>query len=350
MISILLAASLSFTATATGVEKGTPIEFLFAGKDSDRDYETIFLLDEPLDELCKRLEKAGLPKGQATDVSSCVLWPVGCRVKIEPKTSEFIETRWPEGLSSADFIYTGGTRDQKGTVVASDVMPRSFLSLYSLAQSPIVYNGSYPQGDVYGAHSAKVTLKKGERKTFTLSWDDKTMPQVLSVVFRPGTASQEFRQIKTAADKNEIVVYADLDPSLTVAEATAVAQAISIIDSPRVKFNGRPVGHLFYRAFLPSVSWRDRKQRLTQPFELTLGSKDDGSEDRLVFIEEDWTVEGDDPKLTPKKISFDSARSYAKTDTCFIYSLKNLPLSRLYAAMSKMTGVSILNWYVFEAE
>ena len=41
MLSILfVAASLSFSATATGVEKGTPIEFLFAGKDTDRDYET----------------------------------------------------------------------------------------------------------------------------------------------------------------------------------------------------------------------------------------------------------------------------------------------------------------------
>lgn len=52
MIAAVLAATLTFTATATGVEKGAPVEFVFAGKGTDRDYETMFILDDPIDVFC----------------------------------------------------------------------------------------------------------------------------------------------------------------------------------------------------------------------------------------------------------------------------------------------------------
>ena len=84
MIAALLAASLTFTATATGVGKGTPLEFVFVGKDSDRDYEAMFIVDEPLPVLCQRMEQAGLPRGRPTDQASCRLWPVGCALTFDP--------------------------------------------------------------------------------------------------------------------------------------------------------------------------------------------------------------------------------------------------------------------------
>lgn len=344
MISILLAASITFTATATGVEKGTPIEFLFAGKDTDRDYETMFLLDETVGDLCARIEKAGLPKGRATSIADCALWPVGCRVTFAPAPNAFVETTWPEGLSPAAFVYTGGTRNEKGAVVANDDMPLAFCALYSLAQAPVVYNGIYHQGDVYGAHTARMTLKKGERRKFVLSWDEKTKPAHLDVTFTPGSAAQVLQQIKSAAEAGEIDVRAAFDPALTVAEATQIAQALALVDSPKVKLNGRADGQLFFRALLPSANWRDRQQRLTQPFELTVGSTDD----TLVFVEEDWMVEGNDPKLTPRKIPFAEAAQHPKTDTCFIFTDKDTRLARIYAAMEKLMGAKILNWYVFE--
>lgn len=344
MISLLLAASISFTATATGVEKGTPVEFLFAGKDTDRDYETMFLLDESVGALCARLEKAGLPKGRATSVADCVLWPVGCRVTLAPALDAFVETAWPEGISPAAFVYTGGTRNEKGGVVADDDQPLAFCALYSLAQAPVVFNGVYRQGDVYGAHTAKTTLKKGERKEFVLSWDEKTKPAHLDVTFAPGTAAQVLQRVKAAAESGEVEVRAAFDPSLTVAEAAKVAQALALVDSPRVKFNGRADGQLFFRAFLPSADWRDRQKRLTQPFELTVGPADDA----LVFVEEDWNVEGNDPKLTPRAIPFAEARQHPKTDTCFVFADGDTRLGRIHAAMRKLKDAKVVNWYVFE--
>ena len=346
MISILIAASLTFTATATGVEKGTPLEFLFAGRDSDRDYETVFLLDEPVGELCARLEKAGLPKGRPTSVKDCVLRPVGCRVELSPKMSDFVETEWPEGITPSAFVYTGGTRTEKGAPEANDEMPLSFCALYTLAQSPVVFGAVYAQGDVYGAHKAKSTLEKGTRRTFTLTWDEQTMPAHLDLAFAPGAAGDQILKIKSASERGDVDVCVSLEPALTVAEATRVAQTLSLVDSMHVKLNGRPEGRLFYRAFLPRAEWRDRAKRLAQPFELTVGATDD----ELVFVEEDWNVEGDDPKLTPKKIPFADAAKHPKTDTCFIYAAKETRLERVYAAMKKLQEAKILNWYVFATE
>ena len=345
MISILLAASLSFTASATGVENGTPIEFLFTGKDSDRDYETMFVLDESIETLCSRLEKAGLPRGSAVSVRDCNLWPVGCRVLLEPAMSEFVSTKWPDGIEPSEFVYTGGTRNEKGDVVANVDQPLAFCALYSLGQAPIVHANIYHQGEVYGAHTAAQTLKKGERRRFTLTWDEKSKPRRLEICFTPGTAAAHIRSIQAASATNDVEVMADFDPSLTVGEARQIAQALAVLDSKRVKVNGCKPGHLFYRAFLPQTSWRERQNRLVQPFELTVGATNE-----LVFIEEDWTVEGNDPKLTPRRISFAEAGGHDKTDTCFLYADAGTKLAHLMAAMAEMKGAKILNWYVFEKQ
>ena len=340
MFCSLIAAALTFTATATGVEKGTAVEFVFAGKQTDRDYETMFLLDDSVDDFCAKLEKAGLPRGKPTDIVRCRLWPVGCRLKFEPELSTYISGKMPEGLAESDPIYTGGTRLPDGLCDAGTNMPNSVFSIYSLAQSPIVYNGIYDQGLVYSSFTAKETLKKGERIRFTVSWDEKSMPKFLHLTARPGNAVELVKQLKAESDKAELDVLLGFDGEMTVAEATAVSTALSTIDSSRVKLNG--VSNVFYRSFMPLVKWRDRKERLVQPFELTIGDPD-----KLVFIEEDWTVEGTDPKLTPKEIAFADAVKYERTDACLIFADADTKVSRILESMKRLGDKKIKSWYVF---
>ena len=118
------------------------------------------------------------------------------------------------------------------------------------------------------------------------------------------------------------------------------ANALSVVDSVRTKING--CSNIFYRAFLPLVKWRDRKERLVQPFELTIGDPD-----HLLFIDEDWTVEGSDPKLTPREISFADVAKHPRTDTCFIFTSANTTIGRIWASMQKLKGSNVRNWYVF---
>ena len=343
MVSVVLAASLSFTATATGVGKGTPVEFVFAGRNTDRDYESMFLLEDTVDGFCAKLEQAGLPRGVPTDSMRCRLWPVGCRLKFEPSLSDYIDGKMPEGLSESDPVYTGGTRLAGGVCDASTNMPASVFSIYSLSQSPIVYNGIYDQGAVYGSFTAGKALKKGERVLFTVSWDAETLPRTIHQTIRPGNSAEVLRLLKAESAKGELDALIGFDETLSVAEATVAANALSMIDSSRVKING--FTNIFYRAFLPLVKWLDRKERLTQPFELTLGDPD-----KLVFVEEDWTVEGDDPKLTPKEIPFEMAKSHPRTDTCFIFAEPKMPLSRVLRAKEKLAEANIKNWYIFAGQ
>ena len=340
MIATILAATLTFTATATGVEKGSPVEFAFAGRNTDRDYETMFLIDDSVDGFCQKLERAGFPRGKPTDGRTCRLWPVGCPVSFDPPLTNFIAETMPEGLPAARPIYTGGTRLEDGRCDAGTNMPASVFSFYSLAQSPIVFDGVYDQGAVYGAFSANKTLKKGERISFTVKLENETPPKALRLTVRPGNSSVILNRLRSESGKGAVDALVGFSDDLTVAEATAMANALSVVDSVRTKING--CSNIFYRAFLPLVKWRDRKERLVQPFELTIGDPD-----HLLFIDEDWTVEGSDPKLTPRKISFADVAKHPRTDTCFIFTSANTTIGRIWASMQKLKGSNVRNWYVF---
>ena len=340
MIAAVLAASLSFTAIATGLEKGTPVEFVFAGRNTDRDYETMFLIDGSVDELCAKLEAAGLPRGFPPDATQARLWPVGCPVTFSPALDSFIDGKMPEGLSDSQPIYTGGSRLMEGGCDAGTNMPAAVFSIYTLAQSPFSYNGIYDQGAVYGSFTASKTLKKGERVTFTVSWDATMFPQMIDLTIHPGNATEVLNSLRAASEKSEVSARIGFDGNLTVREASAAAMALEMIDSSRIKVNG--CSNIFYRAFLPLVKWQDRKERLSQPFELTLGDPN-----RLLFIEEDWSVEGDDPKLTPVEIAVSDITRHPRTDTCFIYAKDQTRVSEILRAMESLKEGNIRNWYVF---
>lgn len=340
MIAAVLAASLSFTATATGLEKGAPVEFVFAGRNTDRDYETMFLIDDSIGDLCAKLEAAGLPRGKPTDASQARLWPVGCPVTFSPALDSFVDGKMPEGLSGACPIYTGGSRLKKGGCDAETNMPAAVFSIYTLAQSPFLYNGIYDQGAVYGCFTVRKALKKGDRVSFTVSWDPATLPQEVNLTIRPGNATEVLNSLRAASDKSEVDARIGFDGRLTLREATAAAMALATIDSSRIKING--CSNIFYRSFLPLVKWQDRKERLSQPFELTLGNPN-----RLVFIEEDWSVDGDDPKLSPVEIDVSDVARHPRTDTCFIYAEDQTKVSDVLRAMESLKGGNIRNWYVF---
>ena len=341
-LSSLLASAFTFTALATGVEKGTAVEFLFAGPDSDRAYETMFLLDESVDAFCQRLEKAGIPRGRPVDSSVCRLWPVGCCVNFSPAPTNYVNGTLPDGYPPMPFVYTGGSRTTNASCVANDTMPSSVCAYYSLDQSPIVFNGLIDQGTAYGSFTAAKTIKKGTRVPFTVTWDAHSMPRHLDLTIHPNDARAVLERLRKESAAAEVDATIGFDGALTVEEATAAAQALSIIDSSRVKING--VSNIFFRAFLPLVKWQDRQERLQQPFELTL--RPDGSE-CLLFIEEDWSGPGDDPTLTPRQIAFSDASHYKKTDTCFIFCVKTDKVSRILTAMSRLKDSSVKNWYVF---
>ncbi len=343
MLHSLLAAAFTFTASATGVGKGTTVEFLFIGSDSDRDYEAMFTLDMPIAEFSRAIEKAGLHPGQAMNPEKCRVWPVGTPVSFEPAVTKFIAVDTADGFDLGRIVYTGGLRNADGAPIAANEMPESVCSLFSLAQSLFLLEKNFSQGDVYGRFRAREELRKGDKYAFTLKWNEIDQPRHIDIHVKPGEAADLIKRLKSESQKSSIDVLVSFDAELTVAEAVQFARALDLIDSVRVKITGTREDSFFYRAFLPPVSWTDRQNRMVQPFELTVN----GDVDELLYIDEDWSVEGSDPKLTPRKISYAEARTKTSTDTCFIYVSANIKLSRLYTIKLKFAGSQVHNWYVF---
>ena len=346
MLLSCLAAAFTFTASATGVEKGTTVEFFFVGPDSDRDYEAMFTLDMPIADFAQAIEKAGMRSGQPINPEVCRVWPVGTPVAFQPEISKFVtadESDWP---SLGRIIYTGGLRNTNGVPVASSEMPASVCSFYSLGQSLFLPEQMLGQSDAFGKFHASQTLKKGSKYAFTVCWNDADRPKHLALHAVPGNSAALLKKLKEESLSSSVDVLVSFDKNLTVAEATLFAKALDLVDSVRVKITGCRPDSLFFRAFLPLVKWSERQNRMVQPFELSIN--DNG--DKLVFIEEDWSVDGDDPKLTLRHISFAEALTMGKTDTCFIFAAPYMKLDRLYSAMRKLKGSKVRNWYVFPSK
>ena len=339
--------SVEFTASATGVEKGTTLEFMFVGESSDRAYEAMFTLDDSVAELSAAIEKCGIQRGSPIDVSRCRMWPVGPAVTLSPPLSDFVDSENPNDRPLAKTVYTGGSRNEKGIPLSGTEMPAAAFAFFNCPQSIIQFADTYPQGDVYGAHRCRVSMNKGERRTFRLSLAAKA-PTRINVRFDSTNLVSAISALKDAAEKGDVEAVVSFSPEMTISQATAAANALSVIDSRHVMVNGCPEREFFYRAFLPLVKWRDRQERLVQPFELTVDS-DTAS---LVVIDDDWSGPGDDPKLTPRKIDFANAASEIKKhnglDTCLVYASPNEHLGVLQKWRDKMPK-AIVNWYIFQS-
>ncbi len=341
MLSLLLAASFTFTATATGVEKGTPVEFAFAEADFDRDYETMFFIEDSLETFCAGLEAAGMPRGKGLSSINYDFWPVGCLVTFSPALDKFVETEYPDDIQASEIVYTGARP-------ATTNEPASVFAFFSEPRSPFVFEIPYNQSAVYGVHRAKRTMKKGEKVTFTLSWDETTFPKPLSVTVLPGRLNAILDEItKAHTDHAKIQVQVDFDGAVTVEEANLVAEALNLVESNVTMFNGSVAGHLYYQSFLPNDEWTNRHTRVAQPLELHF---DEDGRARLLYIESDWTSEGLDPTLTEHEIPFNEATKYTEELTTFIYAAPSMPLQRIYDVIAKMPKRVVEVCYVFQMD
>jgi len=308
--------SVTFTAVSTDCGLDAQIEFLLAGPDSDHDYESMFLTEDSVRDIAAAFEKAGLPLGRPTSVKGCRFWPIGTKLKMEPDFWTLV--RDMRGERRQPVVWTGGTREKDGAPVAATNMPLAVFALYNLPQSLMQFDDALDQSATYGRFQPAVKIPKGERRTFTFTWTG-----------------------ETNGGKHEMTP--DFPPEMTVGEAVKLANALSQLDSPETKVNGFREGQFFFRAFLPRESWRDRKERLTQPYEVRFV---DGKPS-LTVVKEDWSDPGaTDPRLVAAETPFEAIRGKTDNDTCFIYAPKSMKLEGVYA-VRKLIPASVENWYVF---
>lgn len=311
MVAVLAAIaistnSISFTATATGVGMGSPLEFMFVGSGSDHDYEAAFLIEDSLVDFAAAFDRAGIAPGTGYDPAKFNFWPTGKLLTMKPALSEFITC---DGQPATGKVVYAGAK------IPADDATMSLFAFYNCRYSLMFFNDSQPQGEAYGRYHPARTLKAGEKVEFTLSWNG----------------------------KDETYSHTpDFSPEMTVAMARQFARNLETIELvPNRHINGAKEGQFYFRAFLPQEKWRDRHERLQQPLEIHLK----GTNLTYTVIDEDWSGEGEKPKLTVKNISEHEAKQQ-KTDTGFIYASADEKLARLFAIKSAMPK-TIINWYVY---
>lgn len=323
------------------------IEFFIAGPESDHDYESMFLLENSVQELAEAFAKAGFPLGTPTDYKICRFWPVGDDVAFEPDIWSFIRDMRDE--RKADILFTGGTRGADGMPEAATNMPQAVFALYDCSQSLFQFDDALGQSDTYGRFRPKVKIPQGEKRTLTVTWKGGGRHEKFDLRLEPGALTNTIALIreKASGDK-ELDVTTFFSPDMTIKEARDFATALAMVDSYRVKLNSFADGQFFYRAFMPLERWRDRKERLTQPYEVRL---DENGTPSLTVIQEDWTTDSDstDPLLIVNdNVDFASlAGATGQTpDTCLIFASAGTTLSKVFA-VRKLLPPSVKNFYVY---
>ena len=314
MIATLIASivvstnCVSFTAKATGIDTAVPVEFVIAGPGSDRDYESLFITDDSLKDIVEAMSKAGIPTGKTYDVDKCILWPIGPVVEFEPHIDSLVRIKEDVDYRIYDTVYTGGNGNYD--------MPLAVLSTYTFSQSLFSFDDSLDQSVGYGRFIATRQWQKGDKITFKVTWK--------------GGATVDTTP--------------DFPADKTLAEAVKYAQAVQLLDTRTSKVNGFKEGQFFYQAFLPKEQWKDRKERLVQPIEIRLTSTNVVT----TVIDEDWSVDGPDPKLTARIVDFDKAFAEKKkvTNVVFFFAPADTKLERLYE-LKKRIPASYRNFYVY---
>ncbi|MBO7687524.1 MAG: hypothetical protein J6V72_14120 [Kiritimatiellae bacterium] len=319
LLASIVVATNSVTISVVSPDPGLdcPLEFLVVGPDSDNAYEAMFVAEDSVADIDAAFRKAGLPLGSPISPKECKFWPIGTKVTLEPDLWTLIRDMRNEQKRSP--VWTGGTREADGSAAAATNMPLSVFSFYNCAQSLMQFDDSLEQSVVYGRFQPAVKIPKGEKRTIKFSW--------------------------TPGDTNggKHVMTPDFPPEMTVADAAKLASALAQLDSPDTKVNGYKEGQFFFRAFVPRESWRDRKERLTQPYEVRFV---DGKP-KLTVIKEDWSdPDATDPKLNVSEATFESVKDRTDIETCFIYAPRSMKLAEVYAVRSLMPK-SVVNWYVF---
>lgn len=331
------AGTVTFLAEATGLAVGDTVEFFICGPLSDRAYESVFMSLAKPEDITAAVESLGVPRGVPTRYELARFWPQGERLAIkvrplggdEAEITAFVKDTSKEGGSALEHgvVYTGGEHAADGSLVASTNIPCAVFALYSHPPSALQLPPALEQSSAYGriqvsrefkpGDLVEVTLKKlelGRVREFVCS----VSPSVCKVLDTKGAVLssgtfQEVAEYIRGEGKKGLDIYLRLafSPDTAASYARACARLFAGFDGTVAKLNGFEKGQFFAKAFLPEDSWRNRKQRVAQPFEIYPAENGKG---KFIFIEEVWdkNSESIDPELKLHEREYKSGEELLK--------------------------------------
>ena len=330
-----------FLAEASGLSVGDTVEFVVAGPLSDRSYETMLMSCADPADIASALEAAGVPRGATVDDAAVRLWPQGERLEcaLRPVGTEEtllladvmtdrVDVAAAECPLARHVVYTGGTRLADGALAASTNIPCAVFAAYNHAPSALQFAASLDQSTAYGRFGVKRAFKAGDLVEVALTWDGerrtrdwtcRVSPKACAMVDAKGTevfagAFTDCAQFvrEQCLQQRDVYLKLAFAPDTPVSFAAGCARFFAQFDGTVARLNGFADGQLYAKAFLPEPSWRNRKQRIAQPFEIYPAA--DGAHGRFVFVEEVWDLESEstEPELKPHEHEYRSGEELLK--------------------------------------
>ena len=337
------------SARACGVEPRAPTEFFIIATNSGHDYESVAVAGAKPSEVHRALEFLGMKPGRPANIDQLQLWPRGERVTVtvewtptngSPRTARIedfiLDARTGKTLPRDGFMFTGsewitaddgsGRRDY-----AADVLePHAIVTAYNLGSTVLDVPRRGSQGELYDFQvtNPDLVLPKGQPLTLVLAPEVRPdgQPRVLDLSLRiaPAAAAGGLRlQLrdadgKTLADGAAAEAAAAIrglseagrDPFLDVvfdvSAPVGILRAAAIaVDDMVLKHDARvnppPAGRLYYRAFIPAPSLKDRASRPAQPWELRLRRADGRIAGVLTKIDRVRDLITDEPTFATKE-------------------------------------------------
>lgn len=362
-------------AEAVGHRVGITAEFMLVGPLSDRAYEAVAVTVALPGDIVRAVECLGLARGGCVGSRPFRFWPCGERVEATVRRLDVpdaparpLRVLIDDNETAAPLVGEGGlvftgARWEGAACRADTNMPSSVMALYNAPDTVFDVPFQVGQSEVYGRLSLAEALPYGApleivlRPLLPADGRPRVLPMTAAAaldgerltltcthaegrVAKVGEVAEVLTWLRAQAEAGrEPFVTVRFDDAMPLRRAADVARVFDMLDGKGIKLDGKADDGLYPKAFLPLEKWRERKDRHPQPFELHVTRAADGAlSKKLVFIEEDWTVEGLDPKLTPRDYPFADWAEFPKLVTqtggadskvclLFVYAPADLPLS-----------------------
>ncbi|MGN0827475.1 MAG: hypothetical protein ACI4QD_06030 [Kiritimatiellia bacterium] len=322
LAATLQAQHLELDCLATGNDAGVETEFLLIGSSSDRAYEALFVLPDGVETtLWQRVQSLRAPDGRplaggsSCDAMDLRFWPKGEHFslrlfELEPNLREI-------PLSSV--LSDSKHQPLHFSLVASNRWdatepPVSVISLYNDSQTLFDLPVQASKGATYGRFRTVRKLRKHARYRIRLDWMPATnaLPRANEITLEV-TPETDYAALvrmlrKEAETGRDLFLRIRPAPNLPVSRLVDLARLIKPLEAPGgVRLDKPAEGQFYLPAFLPRREWRTPSSRPFQPWELHLGATN-----TLQWIEEDWRVQGLEPKLVPHIFVLDSPERAAE--------------------------------------
>lgn len=307
------AKTVTLFAVGTNIQPTDPVEFFVAPITSGKDYESLSVTTAMPSDVKAALEFIGLKPGRGVDFNADRYWPRGPRVVMtliiagKPVRAEslVLDTRAHRPLVPSGFVFAGSfTRDDADgkPLLAADVHEaRPISPLYNDPAGLLELPRQARQSEIYGSQrpSPVFTVKANEpidvvltpatgedavgekAAVITTAVIDGTTRYSLSIGDPPATTTADHLKLdlptliatfaKQADGKDDVFTRVDIAPDTPVKDVRHLFAVLQAVEKDRgVKLEPPSADQLFFRAYFPDESWKDRNTRLGEPWELFL--------------------------------------------------------------------------------